>query len=285
VKKSFLIITILTLAISCQGPRVIQPVQSSPPPPPSPAFYYAMTTTNLRSCPTYGKECSDVAQVFIGDKMELIQKNDSGWSQVKIGRAGVAGWMPSNLLSLKPVAAVFSISGASVYSRECADYNCRGIELLRRGDQVEKIDQDERGWWRVVALKSRRTGWIPVSAVTPQLGPIYKYVSVRGLALRSGPGTSFRAISTLDLNDQVKILTMGSSGWAQVQDVRRKITGWCATGYLKSAPVSSSRQLHRKPAKRRASPRKEILETDEAPKVEPKVPLKEETPEVQPTAM
>jgi uncharacterized protein YgiM (DUF1202 family) len=210
----------------------------TPAPPPPPEYYYVLpSSTYVRGCPSYGDECAIIAQVFAGDRVQLLDRNAAGWSQVKAERTGMVGWIPTSLLSLSPVPAFFYVSANSEYLRECSDYNCRGLELLRRGDRVEKLDQDPRGWWRVMSLKSRKVGWIPVFAVSPQSGPPFMYVNVSSLALRSGPGTSYKMIGTLSLNDQVEVMNMGAGGWAQVRDVRRNFFGWCASRYLEAVPV------------------------------------------------
>jgi uncharacterized protein YgiM (DUF1202 family) len=85
------------------------------------------------------------------------------------------------------------------------------------------------------------TGWIPASAAAPSPGPPYFYVAVNGLALRAGPSTGNRILTTLRLNDRVEMLGMSSGGWAQVRDLRTNIIGWVAGRYLESFQVSHPR--------------------------------------------
>ncbi len=227
---------VLAFLAGCQT----SPFYAYSPTPPPPQYYYVLpTSTYLRGCPGYGDECAIITQVFAGDRVQLLDRNDAGWFRVKAERTGMVGWIPSSLLSLSPAPAFFYVSAVSEYLRECADYNCRGLELLRRGDRVEKLDQDPRGWWRVMSMKTKRVGWLPVFAVSPQPGPPYMYVNVSSLALRAGPGTSHRMIATLSLNDRVEVLSMGPGGWAQVRDVRRNLIGWSASRYLESFPVTA----------------------------------------------
>jgi len=234
------ILVVLAVLAGCQTSQMYPYTPAAAPPP---EYYYVMpSTTYLRGCPSYGDECAIITQVFAGDRVQLLDRNNVGWSQVKAERTGMVGWIPANLLSLSPTPAFFYVSAANEYLRECADYNCRGLELLRRGDRVEKLDQDVRGWWRVMSLKSRRVGWIPVFAVSPQPGPPYMYVNVSSLALRAGPGTSYKMIATLSLNDQVEVINVDPHGWAQVRDVRRNLFGWSASRYLESFPVGAPRR-------------------------------------------
>jgi uncharacterized protein YgiM (DUF1202 family) len=233
-----LILLALSLIAGCQMPATGgYPV--------TPTYYYVTpSTTYLRDCPGY--ECGVVTEVYGGDRVVVLDRNDFGWSRVQLDRTGAIGWLPGELLSLSPVPANYYVAYNTVQLRECADYNCRALETLYRGDRVEKVDQDYRGWWRVMSYKSRNTGWIPASAVSSRPGPPYFYVDVSSLAFRSGPGTSYRMIGTLSLNQQVEMLGMGPSGWAQVRDVRSGRIGWVASRYLESIPVSHPRPVPRK---------------------------------------
>ncbi len=252
VKGMILILMALTLISACEGPRYY--------PPPVVYYYVSPASTYLRDCPGY--ECGIIANVFSGDRVELLDRNDYGWSQVRLTRTGQVGWIPGDLLSLTPMPATFYVAAGTVYLRECADYNCRALELLYRGDRVEKIDQNNLGWWRVVSFKSRAQGWVPVSAVSPSPGPPYYYVAVSSLALRAGPTTSSRVLTNLGFNNQVEMLGMGPSGWANVRDVRTGTIGWVSSYYLETFPVS-----HARPAPKRKSPAKKgAPEPEEAPK-------------------
>jgi uncharacterized protein YgiM (DUF1202 family) len=256
-KAMILIIMALTLLNACEGPRSY--------PPPLVYYYVSPASTYLRDCPSY--ECGIIANVFSGDRVELLDRNDYGWARVRLERSGQVGWIPGDLLSLSPMPATFYVAASTVYLRECADYNCRALELLYRGDRIEKLDQNNLGWWRVASLKSRAQGWIPVSAVSSSPGPPYFYVAVSSLALRAGPSTSTRVLTTLGLNNQVEMLGMGPGGWANVRDMRTGTIGWVSSYYLETFPVSQAR-----PAPKRKTPSKKGAppEPEEPPKTAPK---------------
>jgi uncharacterized protein YgiM (DUF1202 family) len=247
---------LMTLASACEGPRAY--------PPPVVYYYVSPVSTYLRDCPSY--ECGIIANVYSGDRVELLDRNDYGWSQVRLTRSGQVGWIPGDLLSLAPMPANFYVAAATVYLRECADYNCRALELLYRGDRVEKIDQNNLGWWRVVSSKSRTQGWVPVVAVSPSPGPPFYYVAVSSLALRANPSTSSRIITNLGFNSQVEMLGMGPAGWANVREVRTGTIGWVSSYYLETFPVSQARPA----PKRKAPAKKAAPEEEEAPKRAPK---------------
>jgi len=188
----------LTLLSGCQPPATGgYPV--------SPSYSYVVPTmTYLRDCPGY--DCGVVSEVYSGDRVVVLDRNDFGWVRVQSDRTGAIGWLSSDLLSYSPVPASFYVSLRNVYLRNCADYNCTALELLHRGDRVDRLDQDSRGWWRVRSFRSGVTGWIPASALSIRPGPPYYYVNVSSLALRSGPSTGNRALTTLGFNQQVEVI-------------------------------------------------------------------------------
>jgi uncharacterized protein YgiM (DUF1202 family) len=248
-----LILIALVLASGCQPPVITGGY------PVTPSYNYVVpTTTYLRDCPGY--ECGIVAEVYSGDRVVVLDRNDFGWSRVQLDRTGAIGWIAGEFLSLSPVPASFYVSLTSVYLRNCADYNCTGLELLHRGDRVDRLDQDSRGWWRVRSFRSGQAGWIPAAALSLRPGPPYYYVNVSSLALRAGPSTGNKILTTLGLNNQVEVVGSGVGGWLQVRDTRTNIIGWVYGRYLESVPVGAARPA----PKHRSSPRKGV--PDETPK-------------------
>jgi uncharacterized protein YgiM (DUF1202 family) len=235
--------------------------------PTTPSYYYVVpTTTYLRSCASYSDQCSVVAQVYSGDRVTVLDRNDYNWARVRLERSGVVGWIPGDLLTPSPVPANYYVAWSSVYLRECADYNCRSVQLLHRGDRVDKIDQDYRGWWRVRALNTGITGWVPATAMSASPGPPYYYVAVSSLALRSGPSTSNRILTTLSLNSQVEMLGANAAGWDQVRETRTGLIGWVAGRYLESFPVSYPRSVHKRRTPKKSAPEQEQTPAPAKPK-------------------
>ena len=183
---------IIAMVSACEPPRTY-PVSSV-----SPSYYYVVpTTTYLRSCASYAEECYIIAQVFSGDRVTVLDRNDYNWARVQLERSGVIGWIPGDLLTPGSVPSSFYVAWSNVHLRDCSDYNCRSLELLYRGDRVEKIDQDYRGWWRVRSIKSGIIGWIPASAMSPALDRLISMWPSSSLSLRAGPSTGSRILTTL----------------------------------------------------------------------------------------
>jgi uncharacterized protein YgiM (DUF1202 family) len=96
----------------------------------------------------------------------------------------------------------------------------------------------------------------PENFMAPAPGPPNFFVVVDGLALRAGPGTGNRILTTLSFNQQVEMLGSNGSGWYQVRDLSTGTVGWAAARYLQSFPMSSPRPVPRKrpPAEREQAP-------------------------------
>ena len=247
-------VLILAMVCGCEPPRTY----SVPP-----SYYYVVpTTTYLRSCASYADQCYIVSQVFSGDRVLVLDRNDYNWARVQLDRSGVTGWIPGDLITPSPVPSSFYVAWSNVHLRECSDYNCRSVELLYRGDRVEKIDQDYRGWWRVRSIKSGIIGWIPASATSASPGPPYFYVAIQGLNLRAGPSTGSRVLTSLSLNDRVEVLGANAAGWSQVRDLRTNIIGWVASRYLETFPVRYPKAA---PKKRSAPSKEKAPEPEEKP--------------------
>jgi uncharacterized protein YgiM (DUF1202 family) len=245
-----LILLTLTLISACETPG-----GGYSGTPVTPTYNYVVpTTTYLRDCPGY--ECGIVTEVYSGDRVVVLDRNNYGWARVQLDRTGAIGWIASELLSYSPVPASFYVSLTTAYLRDCADYNCRAVQLLHRGDRVDKIDQDSRGWWRVRSFRTGTSGWIPAAALSIRPGPPYYYVNVNGLALRSGPSTGNRILTTLNLNQQVEVLGSGVGGWLQVRDTRTNIIGWVYGRYLEAFRVSAPRPVPKRHKKAAPAPEK-----------------------------
>jgi uncharacterized protein YgiM (DUF1202 family) len=93
---------------------------------------------------------------------------------------------------------------------------------------------------------------MPEATMPPSPGPPYFYVTVDGLALRAGPGTSNPILTTLSFNQQVEMLGTNAGGWFQVRDPSTGTVGWVASRYLQSYPGSYPRPVppKRPPAKK-----------------------------------
>ncbi len=64
-------------------------------------FYVIPTSAPLRECPS--PDCDVLHTVYQGDKVEILERNPSGWSKVRlVDRPAGTGWIPNNQLSYSP---------------------------------------------------------------------------------------------------------------------------------------------------------------------------------------
>ncbi len=109
-------------------------------------------------------------------------------------------------------------------------------------------------------------GPAPSPVVQAPAPPPTYYVNISGLALREGPTTAARQISTLEFNDQVELLGP-NEGWGQVLDKRRNIQGWAAVRYLQPRPAHRPQPVprHETPAPKAPAPQPPAPEPSEPP--------------------
>ena len=149
----------LALAGACAAP---------PPPAPGGDYYLTSDMTYLRDAA--GFDSHVVGQLYKGDQVERLDISESGWWRVRSGRTGQAGWVPSELLSPNPVPVVYFYVTQTVSLRECPKEFCPSLQMLSRGDQVQKVEQNDQGWWRVLVAQSRNLGWLPAKVLAETSG-------------------------------------------------------------------------------------------------------------------
>ena len=262
--RSILLSTLLlVLAGACATP---------PPPAPGGTFYLNSDMTYLRDAA--GFESHVVGQLYKGDQVERLAIGESGWWRVRSGRTSQAGWVPSELLSPKPVPVVYVYVTQTVHLRECPKEFCPALQLLSRGDEVQKVEQNDQGWWRVLVTKSRNLGWLTAKVLAPKLEepqakapePQYYFVVVRRLPLRREPLFNAEAITLLQFNDQVEKLEQNPAGWVKVRQPSSGGIGWVPERFLGTTPLKFPR--FEKPRKKKPQPQKP---TDTGPQPEPEI--------------
>jgi SH3-like domain-containing protein len=240
----------VALAGACAAP---------PPPAPGGTFYLTSDMTYLRDAADFGSHV--VGQLYKGDPVERLDIRETGWWRVHSGRTGQAGWVPAELLSPNPVPVVYVYVTQTVHLRECPKDFCPTLQMLSRGDQVQKVEQNDQGWWRVLVVKSRNLGWLPAKVVAEHLEksqakapePQYYFVVVRRLTLRREPLPNAEAITLLQFNNQVEKLEQ-NPGWVKVRQPASGAIGWVPERFLGTTPLKFPR--FEKPRKKKSQPPK-----------------------------
>ncbi len=248
--RSILLTTLLlALAGACATPL-----------PHSPAGDYYLTAdmTYLRDKAAF--DSNVVGQLYKSDQVEKLEASPSGWWRVRSGRTGQGGWVPGELFSQTPVPVPRFWVTQTVNLRECPKDVCPSLQLLIRGAQVQKLEQNDQGWWRVLVFESRNLGWLPAKALAENLDKApakaperpYLYVAVRRLKLFRQPRPEAEVVKLLQVNDQVEKLDQNAAGWVKVRQPSSAAVGWVQGGYLEPQMVEYPRP--EKSKKRKSQP-------------------------------
>ena len=251
---------LLGLVCSCAQIPVVKP--------PEGPFFVTPEITYLLDSPGYNGNV--LSPLYRGDKVKIVDAGESVWWRVELQRSGQTGWVRKELLSPNPVATVFYFVKEDTLSlRECPRSDCMPLQLLSRGDEVQRVEAGDRGWWRVLVINSRSLGWVPAATLAErredvqqkQLHKPYYYVAVKKLVLRAKPSDRSGVVRTLGVNDQVEKIGE-TEGWFNVRQPASGAVGWVISRYLDTLPLTSPRG---EPSKKKPglSPQKEV------PAVEP----------------
>ncbi len=135
------------------------------------------------------------------------------------------------------------------------------MQLLSRGDRVQKLEQNTQGWWRVLVAQTRNIGWLPANALVESLEESqaqglaalpYLYVAVNRLKLLRQPLINAEVIKVLQFNDQVEKLDQAPEGWLKIRQSASGAEGWVPARALEAAPARYPRP--EKPKKTRHQP-------------------------------
>ena len=251
---------LLGLVCSCVTTPVVKP--------PEGPFFVTSEITYLLDRPGY--DGNVLGPLYRGDKVEIVDAGESAWWRVELQRSGQAGWVRKEVLSPNPVATVFYFVKEDTLSlRECPRSDCMPLQLLSRGDEVQRVEAGDRGWWRVLVINSRSSGWVPAAALAErleeaqqkQLRKPYYYVATSKLILRARPSDRSEAVRTLDVNDQVEKIGE-TEGWFKVRQPSSGAVGWVISRHLDTLPLTSPRGV---PPKKKPGPSPQKAE----PAVEP----------------
>ncbi len=187
---------------------------------------------------------------------------------MKVKKFLMPGWLITLILLLasslaQAYSGVYYVIPTSVSLRECPANECAPLLTVYRGDKVEILERTATGWSKVRLVDRSAMGWIPSALLSysPDLkaapAPPY-HVNISSVPLRDKPNPNANTITTLHLNDQVEMLGVGTSGWAQVRELKGSQVGWVDPRYLSAgAPGSHGSSPHRRSPARKAPPQEE----------------------------
>jgi hypothetical protein len=135
--------------------------------PPAQAFsghYYVIPpSVPLRICASPG--CATLLTAYRGEKVEILERTATGWSNVRFVDRSGSGWLPSDLLSYSPdlrsrAGGTYYVNKSSITIHDEPNPNSSVLITLRFNDPVEMLGVSHSGWAQVRDLRSSVVGWV-----------------------------------------------------------------------------------------------------------------------------
>ncbi len=127
-------------------------------------YYYVIPgSVPLRTCASPG--CDTLLTAYRGEKVEILERTATGWSNVRfVDRAG-SGWVPSDLLSYSPDlqtrgGGTYYVNKNNITMHHEPDPNTRVLLTLHFNDAVEMLGVSASGWAQVRDLRTSIVGWV-----------------------------------------------------------------------------------------------------------------------------
>jgi uncharacterized protein YgiM (DUF1202 family) len=234
------------------------PVPEEPIPPEDPAGNrYRVTAGSLYVREGPGTNYRSIGFFVRNDIVEALAVNpDGSWLRVRRLSDGLTGWASATYLekiSTTPPPPPPPPGDGDRYRVNAGALNVRGgpgtnfpvIGSFARNDIVERLEANADGsWLRVRRLSDGLTGWCsatylvkitttppPPPPPPPPAGEKYRVTATR-LHVREGPGTEFRSLGYVELNEIVTAI--GANADQSWRQIRRSdgLTGWSSARYL-----------------------------------------------------
>ncbi len=210
-----------------------------------------------------GTNFKSIGYLRRNDIVEALASNvDGSWLRVRRLSDGLTGWCAITYLVRVTVPPPppppdpgtgnrYRVNAGALYVREGPNGSFRIVGYLKRDDIVESLESNPDGsWMRVRRLSDGLTGWcsttylVRVSAPPPPPPPPpddgteVKYrVTAARLNIREGPGTNFKSLGVVSLNQIVTAIGANADqSWRQIRRADGLI-GWVSARYLALAPT------------------------------------------------
>jgi uncharacterized protein YgiM (DUF1202 family) len=225
-------------------------------------YYVTPVITYLKECPGY--DCKVVGELYRADRVEQLEAKDNWW-RVRLDKGTLTGWLQPELLSPTPVeAAYYYVAADSLELRDCPGPDCPLAKILLKGDRVQKIAENDQGWFRVLVEKDASIGWIPAAQVSDQAvqpeatsapEKEYYYAAAATTNLYSLPLFSSKIVKVLPLNEKMEKLAQHGKDWFKVRHPGSGAEGWAAAKDLKTSPVTAEPPKPKKKFRKKPAPK------------------------------
>jgi uncharacterized protein YgiM (DUF1202 family) len=268
------------------------------PKPPSNIYYTIPSVTYFRDNPGYASR--NVATVYRGEQVKILSKIANDWCQVQTVPGGQVGWIQRPLLSPVPIPTeTYSVKETEVPLRDVPQKEGLSRQVLRRGDKVRKLSENQQGWWWVLVEKNESLGWLPGTALSEQANaappggqaagagesgsagaavsappapPTYLYVAVANLDLHLLPLLTSQVVKVLKFKDKVEKIAPSGAEWLKVRFPETGAQGWVQAPTLTEAPSQTPKvfpPIKKRPLKRLRGVKPAEPETPQPEEIEP----------------
>lgn len=124
-------------------------------------YYVRPSSISLRECPA--DNCAPLLTVYQGEKVEILERTNTGWTRVKLVERPAIGWISSAFLSYSPdlqdkPVPPFHVNISSLDLRDKPNPNANVVLTLHFNDPVEMLGVSS-GWAQVRDLQTSQVGW------------------------------------------------------------------------------------------------------------------------------
>ena len=185
--------------------------------------------------------------------------------------------------SSEAVGSLYVVAGEAALLRDYPAPDSGIVTRLHHQDQVEYLDSNASGWWKVRSLRTGTVGWMTADLLSPDVpaaptaapGKQVYYYANSPFDLRIIPLFSTAVSGRVKLNDRLEKVGSSPEGWTKVRNVQDGSRGWLPTRYLSSHFISNPPPKAYTPKKRakRALPVKKKKGVETAPTPEEAKPM------------
>jgi uncharacterized protein YgiM (DUF1202 family) len=258
-------------------------------PQPSPEVFYTIpSVTYFRNSPGYAS--ASVATVYRGEQVIILSTLANDWCRVQTVQGHQVGWIQRPLLSPVPIPTkIYSVQPAEVPLRDTPQKEGVSRQVLKRGDKVRKLSENQQGWWWVLVEKDESLGWLPATTLAEQAPgaapaeqaageslasaapPPTLYVAVANLDLHLLPLVDSQVVKVLKFNNKVERIAQSGSDWLKVRYPETGAEGWAQSPALTESPLPAPKVFP--PKKKRPLTRPQFTpaetETPQPEEIEP----------------
>jgi hypothetical protein len=164
--------------------------------------------------------------------------------------------------SSEAVGSLYVVAGEAALLRDYPAPDSGIVTRLHHQDQVEHLDSNASGWWKVRSLRTGTVGWMTADLLSPTVpaaptatpGKQVSYYANSPFDLRTIPLFSASVSGRVKLNDRLEKVGSSPEGWTKVKNVQDGSGGWLPTRYLSPHFVSNFPPKAYTPKKRARRP-------------------------------